>query len=100
MQRPMAQFRQRQDHPGTGRTIPGRLNVIEDIWGSDWIRCSKLRKGLLRQRMEEAVDGDIRVPLSPAAAFETFFGKHPELWLWSIISATISFSRSCWGTTA
>ncbi len=57
-------------------------NVIKVIWGSYWdpllIRDTK---GLLRQRMEEAVDGEYQAFKAKGGAYtrEHFFGKYPEL---------------------
>lgn len=57
-------------------------NVIKVIWGSYWdpllIRDTK---GLLRKRMEEAVDGEYQAFKAKGGAFtrEHFFGKYPEL---------------------
>ncbi|HKI86249.1 MAG TPA: pyruvate dehydrogenase (acetyl-transferring), homodimeric type [Thermoanaerobaculia bacterium] len=57
-------------------------NVIKVIWGSNWDPLlARDRKGLLRQRMEEAVDGDYQTYAANDGAFvrEHFFGKYPEL---------------------
>jgi pyruvate dehydrogenase E1 component len=58
-------------------------NVIKVIWGSYWDPLlARDRNGLLRQRMEEAVDGEYQVyKASRDGAFirEHFFGKYPEL---------------------
>jgi pyruvate dehydrogenase E1 component len=58
-------------------------NVIKVIWGSYWDPLlARDRSGLLRQRMEEAVDGEYQVyKASRDGAFirEHFFGKYPEL---------------------
>lgn len=57
-------------------------NVIKVIWGSYW--DSLLRQdehGLLRKRMEEALDGDYQTYRANSGAYirEHFFGKYPEL---------------------
>jgi pyruvate dehydrogenase E1 component len=57
-------------------------NVIKVIWGSYWDPLlAKDTKGLLRKRMEEAVDGDYQNYKSKDGAYvrEHFFGKYPEL---------------------
>jgi pyruvate dehydrogenase E1 component len=57
-------------------------NVIKVIWGSRWDPLlAKDRKGLLLQRMEEAVDGDYQNYKARGGAYtrEHFFGAHPEL---------------------
>lgn len=57
-------------------------NVIKVIWGSYWDKLlAKDKDGLLRKRMEEAVDGDYQNYKSKDGAFvrEHFFGKYPEL---------------------
>ncbi len=57
-------------------------NVIKVIWGSYWDPLlAKDTKGLLRDRMEEAVDGEYQAYKAFNGAFvrEHFFGKHPEL---------------------
>src|SRR5690606_35917955 len=57
-------------------------NVIKVIWGSRWDPLlAKDRKGLLLQRMEEAVDGDFQNYKVRGGAYtrEHFFGTHPEL---------------------
>ncbi len=57
-------------------------NVIKVIWGSYWdpllVRDTQ---GLLRQRMEEAVDGEYQAFKAKGGAYtrEHFFGKYPEL---------------------
>ena len=57
-------------------------NVIKVIWGSNWdpllVRDSS---GLLRQRMQETVDGDYQAYAARGGAYtrEHFFGKYPEL---------------------
>ncbi|MBO67478.1 MAG: pyruvate dehydrogenase (acetyl-transferring), homodimeric type [Acidiferrobacteraceae bacterium] len=57
-------------------------NVIKVIWGSYWdpllIRDTK---GLLKKRMEEAVDGEYQAFKAKDGAFvrKHFFGKYPEL---------------------
>ncbi|MGB6853123.1 MAG: pyruvate dehydrogenase (acetyl-transferring), homodimeric type [Thermoanaerobaculia bacterium] len=57
-------------------------NVIKVIWGSNWDRLlARDQKGLLRRRMEEAVDGDYQAYAASDGAFvrRHFFGKYPEL---------------------
>jgi pyruvate dehydrogenase E1 component len=57
-------------------------NVIKVIWGSYWDPLlAKDTKGLLRKRMEEAVDGDYQNYKAKGGAYtrENFFGKYPEL---------------------
>ncbi|SEL09304.1 pyruvate dehydrogenase (acetyl-transferring), homodimeric type [Ectothiorhodospira marina] len=57
-------------------------NVIKVLWGSYWDPLlAKDTKGLLKQRMMEAVDGDYQNYKSKDGAYvrEHFFGKYPEL---------------------
>jgi pyruvate dehydrogenase E1 component len=57
-------------------------NAIKVIWGSYWdTLLAKDKDGLLRKRMEEAVDGDYQNYKSKDGAYvrEHFFGKYPEL---------------------
>ncbi len=57
-------------------------NVIKVIWGSGWdALLAKDVHGLLRKRMEEAVDGEYQAFKSKGGAYtrEFFFGKYPEL---------------------
>ncbi len=57
-------------------------NVIKVIWGDRWDPLLEADdKGLLAERMEEAVDGDYQTYKSRNGAFvrEHFFGKSPEL---------------------
>ena len=57
-------------------------NVIKVIWGSYWDPLlAKDSKGLLRKRMEEAVDGEYQAYKAKGGAYtrEHFFGKYPEL---------------------
>ena len=57
-------------------------NVIKVIWGSYWDPLlSKDKDGILRQRMEEAVDGEYQAYKGMGGAYtrEHFFGKNPEL---------------------
>ncbi len=58
-------------------------NVIKVIWGSYWDPLlARDSHGLLRQRMEEAVDGEYQAyKASGDGAYvrEHFFGKYPEL---------------------
>ena len=56
--------------------------VIKVIWGSYWDKLfAKDKDGLLRKRMEEAVDGDYQAYKAKGGAYtrEHFFGKYPEL---------------------
>ncbi|MFQ5526592.1 MAG: pyruvate dehydrogenase (acetyl-transferring), homodimeric type [Thermoanaerobaculia bacterium] len=57
-------------------------NVIKVIWGSNWDPLiARDQSGLLRQRMEEVVDGEYQAYAANDGAFvrEHFFGKYPEL---------------------
>ena len=57
-------------------------NVIKVIWGSYWDPLlQRDTKGLLRKRMEEAVDGEYQNFKAKGGAYtrENFFGKYPEL---------------------
>ena len=57
-------------------------NVIKVIWGSYWDPLlSKDTTGLLRQRMEEAVDGEYQAFKAKGGAYtrEKFFGRYKEL---------------------
>ena len=57
-------------------------NVIKVIWGSYWDPLlARDTSGLLRQRMEEAVDGEYQSYKAFNGAYvrEHFFGKYPEL---------------------
>ena len=57
-------------------------NVIKVVWGSYWDPLlAKDKDGLLRQRMEEAVDGEYQAFKAHGGAYtrEHFFGKYPEL---------------------
>lgn len=57
-------------------------NVIKVIWGSRWDPLLAMdTKGLLRQRMEECVDGEYQNFKAKGGAYtrEHFFGKYPEL---------------------
>jgi pyruvate dehydrogenase E1 component len=57
-------------------------NVIKVIWGGYWDPLlARDKDGLLRKRMEEAVDGDYQNYKSKDGAYvrEHFFGKYPEL---------------------
>jgi pyruvate dehydrogenase E1 component len=56
--------------------------VIKVIWGDRWDRLlAKDKKGLLLERMEQAVDGDYQNYKARSGAYtrEHFFGTHPEL---------------------
>ncbi|MGH8427235.1 MAG: pyruvate dehydrogenase (acetyl-transferring), homodimeric type [Gammaproteobacteria bacterium] len=83
---------QRLDGPvrGNGKIIQelealfrgARWNVIKVVWGSRWDPLlARDATGLLRQRMEECVDGDYQRFKSRDGAYvrEHFFGKYPEL---------------------
>ncbi len=57
-------------------------NVLKVIWGAAWDNLlAKDHQGLLRQRMEEAVDGEYQNFKAKGGAYtrEHFFGKYPEL---------------------
>jgi pyruvate dehydrogenase E1 component len=57
-------------------------NVIKVIWGDDWDELlANDDSGLLRQRMEECVDGEYQrfKGLGGAVIRKEFFGKYPEL---------------------
>ena len=59
-------------------------SVFKVIWGSNWdplIAKDKAVGGLLKQRMEEAVDGEYQAYVSEGGAYvrEHFFGKYPQL---------------------
>ena len=57
-------------------------NVIKVVWGSYWDPLlMRDTKGLLRQRMEEAVDGEYQAFKAKGGAYtrDYFFGKYPEL---------------------
>lgn len=57
-------------------------NVIKVVWGGYWDPLlAKDHNGLLKKRMEEAVDGDYQNYKSKDGAYvrEHFFGKYPEL---------------------
>ncbi len=57
-------------------------NVIKLIWGSYWDPLlARDTRNLLKQRMEEALDGEYQAFKSKDGAFvrERFFGKYPEL---------------------
>ncbi len=57
-------------------------NVIKLIWGGYWDKLlARDDKGLLKQRMEEAVDGEYQAFKANDGAYvrEKFFGKYPEL---------------------
>ena len=56
-------------------------NVIKVIWGSRWDPLlAKDDKGLLRQLMEDTVDGEYQAFKANDGSYvrEKFFGKHPE----------------------
>jgi pyruvate dehydrogenase E1 component len=56
--------------------------VIKVVWGKGWdALLARDTSGLLRQRMEECVDGDYQNFKSKDGAYvrEHFFGKYPEL---------------------
>jgi pyruvate dehydrogenase E1 component len=57
-------------------------NVIKVLWGSNWDPLlARDYTGLLRRRMEEAVDGEYQTFKAKNGQFvrENFFGKYPEL---------------------
>jgi pyruvate dehydrogenase E1 component len=57
-------------------------NVIKVLWGSRWDPLlARDTQGLLRQRMEEAVDGEYQAFKANGGDFvrKHFFGKYPEL---------------------
>jgi pyruvate dehydrogenase E1 component len=57
-------------------------NVLKVIWGERWDPLlRKDTKGLLRKRMQEAIDGDYQNYKVRGGAYtrEHFFGKYPEL---------------------
>ncbi len=58
-------------------------NVIKVVWGGNWDPLlAKDRGGLLRRRMQEAVDGDYQAYVADATGKlvrEHFFGRYPEL---------------------
>ncbi len=57
-------------------------NVIKVVWGYRWDPLlARDTSGLLRRRMEEAVDGEYQSFKAKGGAYtrEHFFGKHPEL---------------------
>ncbi|MBM5811481.1 MAG: pyruvate dehydrogenase (acetyl-transferring), homodimeric type [Gammaproteobacteria bacterium] len=57
-------------------------NVIKVIWGYRWDPLlARDQQGLLRRRMEEAVDGEYQNFKAKGGAYtrEHFFGKYPEL---------------------
>jgi pyruvate dehydrogenase E1 component len=56
-------------------------NVVKVVWGSRWDPLlAKDQSGLLRQLMQETVDGEYQVYKARDGAYvrEKFFGKHPE----------------------
>jgi pyruvate dehydrogenase E1 component len=56
-------------------------NVIKVLWGSGWDQLlAKDASGLLRQRMEECVDGEYQDFKAKNGAYvrQQFFGKYPE----------------------
>ncbi|MEO8419322.1 MAG: pyruvate dehydrogenase (acetyl-transferring), homodimeric type [Methylophilaceae bacterium] len=57
-------------------------NVLKVLWGSYWDPLLAMdSNGLLRQRMEEAIDGEYQNFKAKGGAYtrEHFFGKYPEL---------------------
>jgi pyruvate dehydrogenase E1 component len=57
-------------------------NVIKVIWGGRWDPLlAKDKTGILRKRMEEAIDGEYQAYKVRGGAYtrEHFFGKYPEL---------------------
>ncbi len=83
---------QRLDGPvrGNGKIIQeleamfrgANWNVIKVIWGSKWDDLlAKDSSGLLKQRMEEVLDGEYQAYKAKDGAYvrKHFFGKYPEL---------------------
>ncbi len=57
-------------------------NVIKVVWGRHWdILLDKDKTGLLQQRMDEVVDGEMQNYKTNGGAYtrKHFFGKYPEL---------------------
>ncbi len=57
-------------------------NVIKVLWGGNWDPLlERDSEGILRKRMEEALDGDFQNYRAKGGAYvrEHFFGKYPEL---------------------
>ena len=57
-------------------------NVIKVVWGSEWDDLlARDRSGVLRQRMEEALDGEYQAYKARGGKYtrERFFGRYPEL---------------------
>ena len=57
-------------------------NVIKVLWGGNWDPLlARDKEGILRKRMEEALDGDYQNYRAKGGAYvrEHFFGKYPEL---------------------
>ncbi len=57
-------------------------NVIKLVWGGNWDPLlAKDKQGVLRKRMNEALDGDFQNYRAKGGAYvrEHFFGKYPEL---------------------
>jgi pyruvate dehydrogenase E1 component len=57
-------------------------NVVKVVWGHDWDPLlARDDEGLLRQRMNEAVDGDFQKYATEDGAYtrQHFFGTHPKL---------------------
>lgn len=57
-------------------------NVLKVIWGSYWDPLlAKDKQGLLKKRMEEAVDGEYQSYKAKGGAYtrQHFFGKYPQL---------------------
>ena len=57
-------------------------NVIKVVWGSNWDPLiARDPSGLLRQRMDEVLDGEYQVFATAEGSYvrEHFFGKYPEL---------------------
>ena len=57
-------------------------NVVKVLWGAGWDRLlEKDKTGLLQQRMDEVVDGEMQNYKANGGAYtrEHFFGKYPEL---------------------
>ena len=69
---------QRLDGPVRGNG----WNVIKVVWGSEWDDLlARDRSGVLRKRMEEALDGEYQAYKARGGKYtrERFFGKYPEL---------------------
>lgn len=57
-------------------------NVVKVVWGSNWDKLlAKDKKGILKKRMMEVIDGEYQKFSVEGGAYnrEHFFGKYPEL---------------------